>query len=258
MKSHISYLLLAIGLTILVGCKEQDPPPPVVVAESPAQTETLSKVSAAVGQIRKDNQQNADGPAKQAVDLQARIAQSGLGEPTEADAKESAETSALVFAGEIAKAESRATRAEVEAGNLRKQWQADQAASKERIDQIIADYERRIAAAQAEADRKAYLMVVSVFAVIGGAITLVGIGCAVTGWSRIGIMCIPGGIIIGGSGLLWGKVWFLFTIGGGVLLCAVAAGIYWAVRVYEGRRPVITPAPEPGATTSAQGATPGG
>lgn len=243
--SIFDFGLLAAVLA-LSACKTELPPP-LVVAAPPAQAKTLSQVSAAVGQLREDNQKNPDGPAKQAVDLQARIAQAGLAKPTEADARNAAETSALVFAGKLAAAEARAAKAEGALAQLRQEWQAEQAAAKSRIDQLIADYEARLAAAQAAAERAAYVRVVSIFAIIGGAVTLIGIGCAVTGWSRIGILCIPSGIIIGGSGLLWGKPWFIWTVGGGVLLCAIAGGIFWAVRVLEGGHPLAkaTPAPAP-------------
>lgn len=236
------YSVLLAGL--LAGC-ETPTPPPVVLAEPPAQAKTLSQVAAAVQQLRTDNAQNPDGPAKQAVDLQARVAQSGLDAPTEADVANAAETSELVFAGRIADAEARAAKAEVALGALRKEWAQEQAAAQARIQKLIDDYESRLAVAHAEADKEAYLRVVTAFAIFGLVVSGFGIFCAVTGWSRIGVLCIPAGILLGGSGLLWGKPWFLYTVGGALLLLAVAAGIRWAVSLYERPAAPVPPASAP-------------
>jgi hypothetical protein len=239
----------AAVVAFLPGCDE--PKPAVVAPEPPSQPEQLSRVSAAVQQIRTDNAQNPDGPAKDAVDLQAQIASAGLPKPKPVHAAESAEVSALVFAGKYEAAVKRAATAEIELARLTDQTAKERSAGEQRLREIIADAERRIAAAQADAEKEAYLRVVSVFAVLGGAVSLAGLVCLITGWSRIGALLIPLGIILGGSGLLWGKPWFTYSIGGAVLLGGIALGIRWAVSVYEQRRGA---APIP----SAAGATPGG
>jgi len=249
LSSKLKAVSLISLCLLLVGCKKESPLPPVVVATAPSQDETLSKVSAAVGQLRKDNEQNPEGPAKQAVELQGRIAASGLPGAKPTDAADAAETSALVFAGQLEKAIKRATLAEITLDQLKERSAKEQAESKKRLDDYIAEAERRVQAANDEAQHKAYLLVVGAFAVIGGAITVGGVVCAVTGWSRIGVLAIPAGILIGGSGLLWGKPWFLWTVGSGVILSAIAMGIYWAVTIYERKG-----AP----TNSAAGVTPGG
>jgi hypothetical protein len=225
---------LAFVAFALTGCEE--PAPTVVVAPEPAaQAEQLSKVRAAVDQAKTDNAANPDGHAKQAVDLQLTVAQSGLPVAQPEHKAAPAELSALVFAGKLDEALTRAATAETNLAALKRDADKQREQAAEEMRRVIADFNARLAAAAATAEREAYLRVVSVFAIIGGAITLIGIACAVTGWSRIGVLCIPAGIAIGGSGLLWGKPWFLWTIGGGVILCAVAAGIWWAVRHYESR-----------------------
>jgi hypothetical protein len=229
--SWICALSLALALS---GC-EQDDSAPVIAPQPASQTAQLSGARAAVDQLRRDNAKNPDGPAKQAVDLQAGVAQAALPEAKPADAAKAAELSALVFAGRLEEALKRAMVAESEAAQLRAQSQAELAASEARISQIIAEARAQVSAAQAKAQRSALLLVVGIFAVIGGAITLAGIVCAVTGWSRIGILGIPAGILIGGSGLLWGRPWFVYSVGAGVLLTAVAFGIFWAVKVHDAR-----------------------
>jgi hypothetical protein len=247
-KSAFSLQLSAFSLCVLLaGCNE--PAPAVVAAVPPSQPEQLSRVSAAVGQLRKDNAQNPPGPAQQAVEIQAKIAESGLPKAQPEHAADAAETSALVFAGKLEAAVTRATTAEIELTRLADAVERERADGAQRLRDVLADAERRIAAAQAAANKEAYLRVVSVFAVIGGAVALAGLVCLITGWSRIGALGIPAGIILGGSGLLWGKPWFIYTIGAFVLLSGIALGIRWAVSIYERKAaPAI----------SAVGATPGG
>lgn len=240
-------LVAAYVLAFLPGCDE--PRPAVVAPEPPSQPEQMSRVSAAVHQLRQDNAQNPPGPAKDAVDLQAQVAQSGLAKARPEHAAEAAELSALVFAGKLTEAVKRATTAEIELARLADAVQRERDEGAQRLRDIIAEAERKVAEAQAEAERQAYLLVVSVFAVIGGAVVVAGLICLLTGWRRIGALGIPVGIIIGGSGLLWGKPWFTYSIGAAVLLTGIAIGIRWAVSLYERK-----PAPIP----SAVGATPGG
>jgi len=61
----------------------------------------------------------------------------------------------------------------------------------------------------------------------------------VTGWSRIGLSLVPAGVALGSSGLLWGKPWFLYTVGGSLALCCVAVGILWAVNVSRQRKATL-------------------
>lgn len=231
---------LAFCVTLsLTGCDEETRT--VVAPEPPSQPANLSKVSAAVGQLKKDNASNPDGPAKTAVDLQAGIALSGLDKAKPEDVLKAAEVSALVFAGRIEEATKRATAAEIELGQLRETVKIERDQAKADMVKIIDDAEDRVRNAEAKANKEAYLRVVTAFALLGGIITLAGIACAVTGWSRIGVLGIPAGILIGGSGLLWGKPWFLITVGIGVILVSIAGGIRWAVSVHDARAKLATP-----------------
>lgn len=242
----MKWLCIAAAIWLLGGCKEDALRTPVMAPTPPSETVQLAQVSAAVSQARKDNGKNPEGPPRQAVDLQLSVAQAGLPPTGAKEAASAAETSALVFAGKIEEATKRATTAELALADLRAQAARERAEGEARLKAFIAEAEQRVRAANAQAEHEAYLRVVSIFGIIGGAVVLLGIGCAVTGWSRIGVLGIPAGILIGGSGLLWGQPWFLWTVGGGVVLCAVAAGIFWAVRVYEARHPIkLSAAPAP-------------
>lgn len=226
-------LLLSAVCLLLTAC--DDTGSPVVAAAPPAQTDQLSIARAAVDQLKRDNAQNPEGPARQAVDLQAGVAQAALPAAKPEHADGAAELSALVFAGKLDEALKRAVTAEQSAARFQAAAQAEREAGAARLREVIAQAERDVRAARAAAEREAYLRVVSVFALIGAAITIGGIVCAVTGWSRIGVLGIPAGILVGGSGLLWGRPWFLWTIGGALILGAIAGGIFWAVRVHEAR-----------------------
>lgn len=228
-------VILALLLLLLAGCESQTAAPQVT-AESPTRTKQLSKVAAAVGQAQEDLQGISPSPHKDAVEIQLGVAQAGLPQPSADDRREAKEISELAIRGELDVAKKRARDLEAELSDLREKADREAQEAKARIEKIIADYEAKLKQAKADADREAYLRVVSVFAIIGGIVSLIGIACAVTGWSRVGILCIPAGILIGGSGLLWGKPWFIWTMGGAVILCAVAGGIWWAVSIYEQRK----------------------
>ena len=228
-----AFSLLFIALTS--GCDEQDPRI-LVSPEPPTQAAQLSKVRAAVDQAKEDNTQNPDGPAKAAVDLQLGVAQSGLPESKVEDRAEPAELSALVFAGKLDEALTRSITAERALASLKDQARLDREAAAEQLRQVITKAETRVREAEAKAEREAYLAVVKVFAVIGGACVIVGLGLVVwTTYKRIGAMLIVAGPVIGGSGLLWGKPWFYLTVGIAVLIAGIASGIWWAIGVYEKR-----------------------
>lgn len=238
MSKPLWFTFIGVTLFGLLGCETDRTP--VVAPEAPSLGAAQSKAAAAVAAAQLANSHNPEGLPKEATDRELTVAAAALPAPEPADLTEANERVMLVLAGRLEDAAKRYAAAESEAARLRQQIERERAESEARIKQILADSERRVKAAQEQAEREAYLRVVTVFAGIGGIIAVGGLALALTGWNRMGVLGIPAGILIGGSGLLWGKPWFLWTVGGGVILTCVAIGIWWAVSVYERRLAAVS------------------
>lgn len=239
MRRHDLAALIALaGLVLIVafsGCS-RNPAPEVLTRTDPApmlggqkdKDETIGDAAKTIGAA---NRRNPDVGSREIIGAQvARIMQ------------------ALQGAGWKA--------VEATVGQLVAERDAAQAATlglKGEID----DLREQLRKAKDDAQRAAFLGVVRVFAVLGGALTLAGV--LVFLWStykRAGILLAVAGPVVGGSGLLWGKPWFVLMVGTGVILVGVAVGIRYAwavldadrngrIDMLERRKPVDTGSPAP-------------
>jgi len=237
-------LFLALALTLcgallaLTGCAHAPAlraPRVLVAPESEAARARESAISAHVAQAAEDNQLNAPSLARQAVDLQLRAAGVGLPLPELGDAQRAAALSAAAHSGDEGKAHGALAAAHSRMAALTTQHARERELRALELQRTISDFNAELNAAQAEANRQAQLRITTLFALLGGGVTLLGVVSAVTGWSRVGVSLIPAGVALGGSGLLWGRPWFLYTVGGSLALCCVAVGILWAVQVSRKR-----------------------
>lgn len=95
-----------------------------------------------------------------------------------------------------------------------------------RLNDRIAELEHELEVAKSDAQRAAYLGVVRTFAVLGAVITAVGVGLLLwSTYNRAAWLVLAAGPLVGGSGLLWGKTWFIVPLGVGAL-CLIFAGFY--------------------------------
>jgi len=208
----------------------------LVAPESEAARARDSAISAHVAQAAEDNAKNAPSLARQAVDLQLRAARVALPLSEPADAQQAAALSAAAYSGDETRAQAAFAQARARIAKLTAEHTREREQRALDLQRTISNFNAELAAAQAEANRQAQLRITQLFALLGAGVSIVGVISAVTGWSRIGLSLVPAGVALGGSGLLWGKPWFLYTVGGALALCCVAVGILWAVSVSRQRR----------------------
>jgi hypothetical protein len=227
--SPVLFLLgMLLGLALIVlsltGCKTIKP---VISDAPPSQKPAESIIAAAVTQARADNAKSPTSPIRDAIEIMLKIAASGLPMPTPSDLARMADLSELVFAGNLPEAHAQASTYERELATLREQIASERAQSAAALKTLIENHQR-------ELDHAAYMAVVWTFCAIGGASTAVGLGMLVwTTYKRIGIILLILGPIIGGSGLLWGSLWFKLGIALAAVLIGTAAGLKWAVSVFD-------------------------
>jgi len=237
-------LFLAVVLTLcgallaLSGCGHAPPPSRAVLVapESQAARARESAISAHVAQAAEDNQLNAPSLARQAVNLQLQAARVALPLPELGDAQRAAALSAAAHSGNAAKAQAASAEAHSHMAALTQEHTREREARALELERTISHFNAELKAAGQEANRQAQLRITTTFALLGGGVTLLGVVSAVTGWSRVGLSLIPAGVALGGSGLLWGRPWFLYTVGGSLALCCVAVGLLWAVQVSRNRK----------------------
>ena len=208
----VSAALIALTVSNLPGCVsgkrttyvENTNPAPMIEGQK-GKDETIGD---AAGQIAKANETNPNPESRATIAEQVRRIMTAL---------QGASWKAVEVT--VAKLVEERNAAQADAG---------------RLNDRIATLERDLEKAKSDAQRAAFLGVVRVFAVIGGALTLGGVLIAL--WStykRAGIILACAGPVIGGSGLLWGKWWFTLSVGAGVLLVGAAVGIRYVFGVLD-------------------------
>jgi len=246
----LAILLLLTALSFaLTGCanglgggrgSRALPPPTVLVApESEAARARESAISAHVAQAIDDNALAPPSLPREAVAAQLKAATHALPTPSPQDSANATALSAAVYSGDEQKAQTATLEARTRIAKLTTEHAREREARALELQRTISDFNAELKAAQAEANRQAQLRITQLFALLGAGVSIVGVISAVTGWSRIGVALIPAGVALGGSGLLWGKPWFLYTVGGSLALCCVAVGILWAVQVSRSKKQIL-------------------
>jgi len=214
--------------------------PTVLVApESEAARARESAVSAHVQQALDDNSNAPESLPKQAVAAHLTAASHALPSPTPEDFQKAAALSEAVYSGDAARAQTAGVEARARIAKLTAEHAREREARALDLQRTISNFNAELKAAQHEANRQAQLRITQLFALLGAVVSGLGLVSAVTGWSRVGLSLIPAGVALGGSGLLWGKPWFLYTVGGSLALCCVAVGILWAVQVSRNRKEAL-------------------
>jgi len=211
----------------------------LVAPESEAARARESAISAHLSQAAEDNALNAPSLAREAVNLQLQAARVGLPLSELADAQRAALLSEAAHSGDATKAHAASVEARARIAKLATEHAREREARALDLQRTISDFNADLKAAQAEANRQAQLRITTTFAMLGAGVVILGVVSAVTGWSRVGVSLIPAGVALGGSGLLWGRPWFLYLVGGALALCCVAVGIAWAVSVSRQREEVL-------------------
>jgi len=246
----LAILLLLTALSFaLTGCagglgggrgSRALPPPTVLVApESEAARARESAISAHVQQALDDNSQAPESLPKQAVAAHLTAASHALPSPTPEDFQNAAALSEAVYSGDAPRAQTAGMEARARIAKLTAEHAREREARALDLQRTISSFNAELKAAQHEANRQAQLRITQLFAILGAVVSGIGLVSAVTGWSRVGLSLIPAGVALGGSGLLWGKPWFLYTVGGSLALCCVAVGILWAVQVSRSKKQVL-------------------
>jgi len=240
-----SLLVVAASLA-LTGCassmgggRGSRAPTVLVAPESEAARARESAISAHVAQAIDDNSQAPESLPKQAVAAHLNAASHALPTPSPEDFSKAAALSAAIYSGDDAKAQAATFEARARVAKLTSEHAREREARALDLQRTISDFNAELKAAQAEANRQAQLRITTTFAMLGAGVVILGVVSAVTGWSRVGVSLIPAGVALGGSGLLWGRPWFLYSVGGALALCCVAVGIAWAVSVSRQREEVL-------------------
>jgi len=241
-----SLLVVAASLA-LTGCasgpmgggRGSRAPTVLVAPESEAARARESAISAHLAQAIDDNNQAPPSAPREAVAAHLNAASHALPSPTPEDFQKAAALSEAIYSGDATKAHAASVEARARIAKLTSEHAKEREARALDLQRTISDFNADLKAAQAEANRQAQLRITTTFAMLGAGVVILGVVSAVTGWSRIGLSLIPAGVALGGSGLLWGRPWFLYTVGGSLALCCVAVGIAWAVSVSRQREEVL-------------------
>jgi len=239
-SARLAVLLLFTALSFaLTGCasgrmgggRGSRAPTVLVAPESEAARAKESAISAHLA--------HAPSLAREAVNLQLQAARVGLPLSEPVDAQRAALLSEAAHSGDEVKAQAAFVEARSRIAKLTSEHAKEREARALDLQRTISDFNAELKAAQQEANRQAQLRITTLFALLGAVVSGIGLVSAVTGWSRVGISLVPAGVALGGSGLLWGKPWFLYLVGGSLALCCIAVGILWAVQVSRSKKQVL-------------------
>jgi|GEM_PF-1040635 len=223
----------------LAGGRGSRAPTVLVAPESEAARAKESALAAHVAQATLDNSQSPESLPKQAVAAHLTLASHALPSPTPEDFTKAAALSEAVYSGDAARAQAASVEARARIAKLTAEHAREREARSLELQRTISDFNAELKAAQAEANRQAQLRLTQLFGLLGAVVSGIGLVSAVTGWSRVGLSLVPAGVALGGSGLLWGRPWFLYLVGGSLALCCVAVGILWAVQVSRSRKEAL-------------------
>lgn len=193
MKNPLNVIGLAATLVFAILFPACGSTRTVIADAVPSEAPTLSGVSAAVGQALIDNEQNPEGPAKEAVRGNLTVAKAGLPAPAPADAKAASKLSGLFFAGQMLAAMQLQQEHAGELARLRAQMDRERAEAKAKL-------EAEIARIKSEAEEKTRRLIGSIF-FGGAALALVaGVLCLTVfrGVPMIGPKLIAGCFVLAG------------------------------------------------------------